>query len=85
MLWLYGPAGTEKSTIAQTFAEACFDLGYLGAVFFFSPPNGRDKPETVIRSLSYQLCPHCPAYKPVIADVLANDPQLLNKALYITR
>ncbi|KAF5351090.1 hypothetical protein D9756_008260 [Leucocoprinus leucothites] len=83
MQWLYGPAGTGKSAIAQTFAEACFEMVRLGGTFFFSRPNGRDKPETVVPSLVYQLCINCEAYKTIIASVLANDPQLLQKAISV--
>jgi hypothetical protein len=83
MLWLFGPAGTGKSAIAQTFAQVCFEMGRLGAAFFFSRPNGRDKPKTVIPSLVYQLCVYCPAYKSFIATVLANDPHLVTKAISV--
>ncbi|KAJ3556572.1 hypothetical protein NP233_g11945 [Leucocoprinus birnbaumii] len=83
MRWLCGPAGTGKSAIAQTFAEVCFELGRLGAAFFFSRPNGRDKSKTVIPSLVYQLCLHCPAYKVIVIEIIVNDPQLLQKAVGI--
>ncbi|KAF5355198.1 hypothetical protein D9756_005678 [Leucocoprinus leucothites] len=63
MLWLYGPAGTGKSAIAQTFAELCAERNRLGATFFFSRPNHRNKPESVIPSLAYQLTYYFPAYR----------------------
>ncbi|KAJ3554347.1 hypothetical protein NP233_g12441 [Leucocoprinus birnbaumii] len=69
--WLCGPSGTGKSAVA----EACFELGRLGAAFFFSCLNGRDKSKIVIPSLVYQLCLHCPAYKSLVTEILANDPQ----------
>ncbi|KAJ3565188.1 hypothetical protein NP233_g7800 [Leucocoprinus birnbaumii] len=53
MLWLRGPAGVGKSAIAQTFAERCAERDRLGATFFFSRPNSRDRLETVIPSLAY--------------------------------
>ncbi|KAF5351164.1 hypothetical protein D9756_008242 [Leucocoprinus leucothites] len=83
MLWLYGPAGTGKSAVAQTFAETCYEQGRLGAAFFFSRPNGRDKPMTVVPSLVYQLSINCSAYKSAIAEILANDPQLLRKSIAV--
>lgn len=52
MIWLHGPAGTGKSAVAQTFAECCDKSGRLGASFF-SRPNDRNKPDTVIPSLVY--------------------------------
>ncbi|KAJ3569474.1 hypothetical protein NP233_g5025 [Leucocoprinus birnbaumii] len=83
MVWLYGPPGTGKSAIAQTFAETCAEKGRLGGAFFFSRPNHRDKPETVIPSLAYQLAFHCPAFKSAIAQTLIDDLQLFRKAMHV--
>jgi hypothetical protein len=80
---LYGPTGSGKSAIAQTFAQTCFEMGRLGAAFFFSRPNGRDKAEIVIPSIVYQFCVCCHAYKSVVAKALANDPQLFTKAMSV--
>ena len=35
-LWLYGPAGAGKSSIAQSISELCDEAGILDASFFFS-------------------------------------------------
>jgi len=55
VLWLYGVAGSGKSTIATTIAWMMRELHRLGAFFFFD----RDIPErnaaTLIRTLAYQL------------------------------
>lgn len=67
--WLFGPAGTGKSTIAYTIARR-FDTAsvpgdkiVLGAYFFCS----RQFPETrevvrVIRTIVYQLCHACESF-----------------------
>jgi hypothetical protein len=79
--WLFSPAGTGKSAVAQTFAEFCAGRKRLGAAFFFSSPNNRDRSETVVPTIiAYQLSTHCLAYKMVIAHVLSDDPHLLHKA-----
>lgn len=83
LIWLYGSAGCGKSAVAQTFAEKCVELGRLGATFFFSRPNKRNDPKSVIPTLAYQLATHCPEYKAVITSRLADDPQLLSKAIPI--
>ncbi|KAJ3564218.1 hypothetical protein NP233_g8438 [Leucocoprinus birnbaumii] len=83
MLWLYGPAGSGKSAIAQTFAEMCAERDRLGATFFFSRPNQRDKPETVIPSLAYQIAFYCSEYKSIVAQAIMDDPQLLRKAMHV--
>ncbi|KAJ3573775.1 hypothetical protein NP233_g2209 [Leucocoprinus birnbaumii] len=80
-IWLYGSAGCGKSAVAQTFADKCVDLERLGAAFFFSRPNKRNDPKTVVPSLAYQLATHCPEYKTIITSRLADDPQLLSKAI----
>ncbi|KAJ3573772.1 hypothetical protein NP233_g2218 [Leucocoprinus birnbaumii] len=81
MIWLYGSAGCGKSAVAQTFAEKCVSLKRLGAAYFFSRPNKRNDPKTVIPTIAYQLALHCPDYKAVITSRLADDPQLLSKAI----
>ncbi len=79
MIWLYGPAGTGKSALAQTFAERCAEIGRLGASFFFSRPNDRSDPDTVIPSLVYHLAVCNTEYRSLVAAQLANDPELLRK------
>ncbi len=79
IIWLHGPAGTGKSAVAQTFAERCAQEGRLGASFFFSRPNDRSSPDSVIPSLVYQLAVLLPHYKSLVTAQLANDPELLRK------
>lgn len=54
-LWVYGLAGSGKSTLSTTIAWTMRDLGRLGAFVFFN----RDIPDrnaaTLIRTLVYQL------------------------------
>jgi hypothetical protein len=80
IIWLYGPAGTGKSAVAQTFAEHCAGLGRLGAAFFFSRANGRNDPKTVVPTIAYQLGVACVEYKTIIAELIANDPLVLKKS-----
>ena len=53
VLWLYGLAGTGKSTLSTTIAQIMHSLRRLGAFFFFN----RDIPQrdfaTLIRTLAY--------------------------------
>jgi hypothetical protein len=76
-IWLEGPAGTGKTAVAQTFAEWCFEQGCLGAAFFFSRPNGRNKFETVIPTIAYQLAKQLPAYERHLIRIIAHDPTIL--------
>lgn len=80
MVWVRGSAGTGKSAVAQSFAERCAEQGLLGASYFFSKTAQRNKLETVIPTLVYQLAVVIPEYKSFVARELANDPQLMQKA-----
>ena len=55
VVWVYGLAGTGKSTLSTTIAQIMRRLKRLGAFFFFN----RDIPQrnfaTLIRTLAYQL------------------------------
>ena len=55
VLWLYGLAGSGKSTLSTTIARMMRDLQRLGGFFFFD----RDIPERsaakLVTMLSYQL------------------------------
>jgi len=56
ILWLYGPAGTGKSAIAQTIAELLEEAGLLAAAFFFSrSASGRNNETSLVATLVYQL------------------------------
>lgn len=79
-IWLFGPAGTGKSAIAETFAERCAENGRLGAAFFFSRPNDRDDPKSLIPTLAYQLATSSPSYKHLLGDRLTNDPAILRRS-----
>ena len=56
VFWLNGLAGTGKSTIAQTFAEASFADGNLGASFFCSRDfEDRSRLQVIFPTLAFQL------------------------------
>ncbi|KXN92853.1 hypothetical protein AN958_06958 [Leucoagaricus sp. SymC.cos] len=79
MVWVMGPAAVGKSAVAQTIAEDFAEVGHLGASFFFSRPNHRDNPETLIPTLIYQLAIKLPEYKQIITKRLGDDPTILHK------
>lgn len=56
ILWLYGVAGSGKSTISTTIAEYFREIGRLGAFMFFDRADPTSsEPAAVIRTLSYKL------------------------------
>ncbi|KAJ7039296.1 hypothetical protein C8F04DRAFT_1086376 [Mycena alexandri] len=59
VLWLSGPAGTGKSTIATTLADTLEYLGYLGSfVFLNRDVMERAEPSALIRTIAHHLASH---------------------------
>lgn len=82
-MWMYGPAGSGKTTIQQTMAEIFFQSGVLAASFFFSrAADGRPRLKThFVMSLAYQLWFSIPDTRTHIARALLQDPALGSKNL----
>ena len=78
--WLYGPAGSGKSTIAHTIAEQCEDK--LGASFFFSRGKGSRSVTTgLLPTLAYQLATRVPPLQVLMQRALQSDPLILSQTL----
>jgi hypothetical protein len=76
-LWLYGPAGSGKSAIAQTIAELLEKVGLLAAAFFFSRnATGRDDKTPLVATLVYQLVKSIPEIRAHVLEALEGDPAL---------
>ncbi|KXN85224.1 hypothetical protein AN958_11499 [Leucoagaricus sp. SymC.cos] len=82
-IWLSGPAGVGKSAVAQSFAEYCIERGRLGAAFFFSKLQARDRAAGLIPTIAYQLALRHPGYEMVISEIISRDPSLLDKNLRV--
>src|SRR5258705_13037385 len=71
VLWVYGLAGTGKSTLSTTIAQIMRGIHRLGAFFFFN----RDIPQrnfaTLIRTLAYQLATFDARFGDAISRVVA--------------
>jgi hypothetical protein len=80
MLWVRGSAGTGKSAVAQSFGDSCGEEEKHGASYFFSRTTGRNKPETVVPTLVYQLATTFPDYRSLVGHKLANNPLLLKQS-----
>jgi hypothetical protein len=80
MLWVRGSAGTGKSAVAQSLGDSCGKDKRHGASYFFSRTAGRDKPETFVPTIVYQLATTIPEYRSLISHQLANNPLLLRKS-----
>jgi hypothetical protein len=86
--WLSGMAGTGKSTIARTIAQACLDEGRLGASFFFSRGGGeRETARTFVTTIAVQLAQllqlsgYRRALRAAICDAVLEQPDIAQHAL----
>ncbi|KAF8984435.1 hypothetical protein BDQ17DRAFT_1499497, partial [Cyathus striatus] len=79
IMWMNGPAGAGKSSIAQTIAQRCQQAGKPISSFFFSREagNGRDDGNRVVPTMAYQLMLAFPSIQEFIIAELDRDPALL--------
>ena len=81
-LWIFGRAGSEKSAIAQTIAEICFNFKKLAASFFFSRnAAARNNELMLITTLVYQLFNSFPDMREVVERKIELDPIILDLSL----
>lgn len=81
-LWIYGPAGSGKSSIAQTIAELCEKEGILASDYFFSrTAPGRNTETNLIATLACQLITTIPDICPYMAAAINHDPLLFSRSL----
>ena len=77
VFWLNGLAGTGKSTIAQTVAEAAFADGRLGASFFCSRDFAeRSNLQAILPTLAFQLAYKYPHFRKRLLQVLKAHPDI---------
>ncbi|KAF5314355.1 hypothetical protein D9619_011964 [Psilocybe cf. subviscida] len=82
LMWMYGPAGSGKTTIMQTVAETFDKEGSLAVSFFFSRLSAArptDKENFVI-TMAHQLSLCIPALQQPLADALLSK-SILTKSL----
>jgi len=81
-VWLYGPAGSGKTAIADSIAELCHDKGRLAASFFFSRgADGRKNVTHFISSLAYQLVMAIPEIQEWVSVAVNSDPLIFSRSV----
>ncbi|KAF5329555.1 hypothetical protein D9619_009027 [Psilocybe cf. subviscida] len=82
LLWMYGPAGSGKTTIMQTMAATFAKEGTLAASFFFSrsAPNRPKTKVNFVTTIAHQLWFNIPAIRDHLVEALA-DSSLVDKGL----
>ncbi|KAI9690169.1 MAG: hypothetical protein M1822_009130 [Bathelium mastoideum] len=77
MFWLYGLAGTGKSTIARTVARKYFDKGRLAASFFFTKGGGdTGNANNFVTSIAIQLASNVRALRPYISAAVLESSEI---------
>ena len=82
IFWLYGMAGTGKSTIAQTMAQKLDEQGRLGASFFFSRGQGDlGRADRLFSTIAHQLARQSNILKRQICRFLAEQSDVALQSL----
>ena len=77
VLWIYGLAGSGKSTLSTTIANRFRESGNLGTFIFFDRDIAeRNNPRDVIRTMAYQLGVFHPDIGEIIASALKSSPNI---------
>ena len=76
VLWVYGLAGTGKSTLSTTIAQIMSSLHRLGAFFFFNRDIQQRDSGTLIRTLAYQLAKFDDCFGAVISRLVTENSSI---------
>ena len=82
--FLYDPAGSGKSAIAQSVSERCVAERRLAASFFFNAQEKkRSTADFFVPTFAYQLAINVPALKHPICNVLIQDETILSAIIQL--
>jgi archaellum biogenesis ATPase FlaH len=81
-MWLYGPAGAGKSSLAQSIAAGCEQGGVLLASFFFSRSDStRNNIHRFIATLAYSVIQVVQESRSMIEQAVDSDPHIFSRSL----
>ncbi|KAK7042831.1 hypothetical protein R3P38DRAFT_326377 [Favolaschia claudopus] len=84
IFWIYGPAGTGKSAIMQSFCERLQGESRLGASFFFKKDHlSRGNVMKVFPTIAYHLARASPELELAITTGVREDSAIFSKSLDI--
>ncbi|KAF8878896.1 hypothetical protein CPB84DRAFT_1793757 [Gymnopilus junonius] len=82
MLWIYGPGGSGKSSIAQSISQFCDERGWLAASFFFARGiAGLNTEKHFMATLAHQISVSIPETHRFIAQAVESDPSVFSGSL----
>ncbi|KAJ7199630.1 hypothetical protein GGX14DRAFT_172319, partial [Mycena pura] len=80
IIWLYGPAGSGKSAVAQSFCQWLKEEGRLGGSFFFKRGHpSRGNARRLFPTIAYQLA-LLPELKQDISQIIESDPAIVDRS-----
>jgi hypothetical protein len=83
-MWVYVPAGSGKSAIAQTIAEMCEQEMILLASFFLSRNDpSRSTANPLIATIAYQITLNLPDVRNAVLEAIERDPLIFSKSLAV--
>ncbi|KAH9942106.1 hypothetical protein B0H21DRAFT_868323, partial [Amylocystis lapponica] len=88
ILWMHGPAGSGKSTIATTIANYFVGLHRCGAFVFFDRSRAEaSSPKHVIRTIAHQLGLHDPFMQAALVKMIQDegDIDMLQPSVQFTK
>ncbi|KAK6532016.1 hypothetical protein TWF694_003179 [Orbilia ellipsospora] len=81
IFWLYGMAGTGKSTISRTLARSLANNKQLAASFFFKRGDANRDSSRFFSTIAVDLIAHIPRLGPLVSQAIEGDTQISRKAL----
>ncbi|KJA20657.1 hypothetical protein HYPSUDRAFT_42975 [Hypholoma sublateritium FD-334 SS-4] len=79
--WLNGAAGAGKSAICQTIAEICIQRGMkVASFFFFRTDNTRNKIDSLVATLVYQIIQLFPGMRDYILEIIELNPLIFDQS-----
>ena len=81
VLWVYGLAGSGKSTLSTTIAQKMRELQRLGAFFFFNRDIPQRNYATLIRTLAYRLATFDARIGALISRIVAKNENIAEMPL----
>ena len=83
-MWVYGPAGSGKSAIAQIIADMCEQEIILLASFFFSRNDpSLSTANSLIATIAYQITLNLPDVRDAVLEAIERDPLVFSKSLVV--
>ena len=83
IIWLNGPAGAGKTTIAQTIATRCSGDQLVASFFFLRNSDNRGNAARLFTTLAWQFAQNIPELLSYIESAIKKEPLFFTKSLDI--